>query len=220
MPQVFQSKPTTVQPTKTPSDTAKKVSTLSVPLHNLSIFSSFAQHPTNISFRNQEQDEEIVLFLRKHLITNVPWIITTIFLIVIPILFFGILQLSNTALSFLPQQYINAILTLYFIIVGYYVLLNFCYWFYNVSFMTTIRVIDLDYSDVVIIDVAATKVAQIKDVTYQQVGVIRSFFDYGDVFIRTDAPEAGTHVNFDFLAIPHPARATAIIHDFISEGGD
>ena len=52
-----------------------------------------------ISFSNQKEDEEIILFLRAHFITNFPWITISVILIILPII---ILIISNFIDSSLP----------------------------------------------------------------------------------------------------------------------
>lgn len=77
--------------------------------------------------------------------------------------------------------------------------------------MTSERVVDIDFSQLVFESVAATKLTQVEDVSYHQVGVVRSIFDYGDVSVQT----AGTATNFLFSGIPHPEKVVNIINDLI-----
>ena len=37
-------------------------------------FSSFLSYPENVHFDTQEEKEQIILLLRKHWVTNIPWI--------------------------------------------------------------------------------------------------------------------------------------------------
>jgi hypothetical protein len=89
--------------------------------------------------------------------------------------------------------------------------LNFLNWFYNISLVTNQRVIDFDFRVLFSKQVAATKIVQIEDVSLNEVGLIRSVFDYGDVKIQT----AGTVEFFEFLAVPHPEKVVHIISDLI-----
>ena len=50
----------------------------------LGMFTSFCENPDGITFNTQEKDEQISLLLRRHFVTNIPWIFITIILIVFP----------------------------------------------------------------------------------------------------------------------------------------
>ena len=61
----------------------RKELTVLNPVH---IFTTFMKNPKGISFAEQENDESIVLFLRRDFITNVPWIVAALGLLFIPFL--------------------------------------------------------------------------------------------------------------------------------------
>ncbi|MBI1982277.1 MAG: hypothetical protein HYY87_02300 [Candidatus Levybacteria bacterium] len=175
--------------------------------------SSFCQNPLGFSFQNQEKDEKILLFLRRHLLTNLSWLIPSLLLLLLP----PLLGLFTPSLGnlfpplLLPQNYLTVLLLFYYLFVFNYMFISFISWFYNIGIITQKRVIDIDYSDIVHRYISYTKLNLIEDVTYRQTGFIRSLFNYGDVFVQT----AGTHPNFEFLSVPQPAKATHVIQELI-----
>ncbi len=202
-------------PTNPPVDPATPplvIPTPSAPVveHHLHALAAFCQNPVNISFQTQEPDEEILLFLRRHFVTNVPWIATTIFFAILPFIIGYVLSLTATVLP-ISQNAINVFIIFYYLIVFAYAYINFLSWFYNISFVTTKRVVDIDFSELVYKNVAATKLSLVQDVSYSQIGVIRSLFDYGDVLVQT----AGAMDNFDLSAVPQPERVVSIIENLI-----
>ena len=180
-------------------------------LHDVNIFSSFCQNPQGMSFQTQKPHERIILFLRSHFITNTSWIIFSLFLLFLPILIFAFLP--TFGLSFLFSAPINrfiAVFTLfYYLMVSSYVFISFLHWFYNVFIVTSERVVDIDYSDIVVHNIAVTSLTHVQDVNYTQSGFIPTFFNYGDLFVQT----AGNERNFEALSIPKPREATHIIGD-------
>lgn len=192
----------------------KKSEKKGVPMNEKHIhaLSSFCQNPIGISFAAQEKDEQILLFLRRHFITNTPWVIIGLFLIVLPMLLPFLFTLTGFLLT-LPQNLTILFIAFYYLIVFAYLFINFISWFYNIGLITTKRVVDVDFSDLVYHNVAATKLNLIQDVDYTQVGVLPSLFNYGDVFVQT----AGDKPNFDFLAVPNPSKAAHIIEDLIGK---
>ncbi len=173
-------------------------------------FSNLCVWPGNVTFENQEQDEEIVLLVRRDLITNVPWIIAALILIFIPVL------ISTFSFVFSPffnptAQIITIALLFYYLIVFGFILVQFMLWYFNVGLVTTKRIIDFNVSGVLFKEVSETKLNIVEDVSYSQVGSIRSLFNYGDVLIQT----AATIENFSFERVPDPARIVKIIADMI-----
>jgi len=45
---------------------------------------AFVTRPANLHFETQEHQEEIILFLRRHIITNVPWVVITLVMVGAP----------------------------------------------------------------------------------------------------------------------------------------
>src|SRR5437899_8823284 len=71
------------------------VETLQPNIHNAGIFSTYCKNPGNISFGTQEPSEQILLFLRRDFITNVPWILSSLLLTIAPTLLSVITSWTN-----------------------------------------------------------------------------------------------------------------------------
>lgn len=206
----------TARPSAPPPQSASPTTVGSTfPTVSAGMFSSYKEHPGNVTFQTQEDDEEILLFLRRHLITNLPWILTSLILMLLPLLFLVINVLMPFVNLFpgffLSTNYWVIIILSYYLVIFAFIFARFIDWFYNISIVTQRRIVDIDYSNLISHDLAITKVELVEDVRYTQMGFVQSLFNYGDVFIQT----AGKHENFDFHKIPKPAIATAIIEDLI-----
>jgi len=184
-------------------------------LTDMNSFSSFSQNPQGVKFQTQKPHESIILFLRAHFITNISWIIFSLFLLVLPIIVS--ILFSKFALDFLSSASLNRFITVftlfYYLMVSSYVFISFLHWFYNVFMVTSERIVDIDYSDIVVHNIATTNLSHVQDVNYTQSGFIPTFFNYGDLFVQT----AGTERNFEALSIPKPREATHIIGDLIGK---
>lgn len=198
--------------TSTKTDPVKKAFALSEK-QPVGFFSTFCENPEGVSFQNQEPDEVIVLFLRKHFITNVPWITTVIFLIFLPFFVYLFLASQNLLITSLSSQLKTIIIAFYYLIVFAYAYISFITWYYDVFIISQKRVVDIDFSDLIYHHMAITKIELIQDVIYSQTGFLRSLFNYGNLFIQT----AGNNPNFDALAIPQPAKAAQIISNLIGK---
>lgn len=177
-------------------------------------FSSYFEAPKKVKFANELDEEILLLFLRQHFVVNIPWIIKAIALGLIPVLFefLAAFGFYSTGFADITSKFILYFFYYFFIFSGY-VFVNYMTWFYNISLVTNLRVVDIDFSDIVFENVAATKFPQLEDVSYSQIGIIRSLFDYGDVFVQT----AGTARNFEFMAVPHPENVIRIINSLLGK---
>jgi hypothetical protein len=182
------------------------------------LFSAFVPEPINIKFENQEDDEKVLLLLRKHFVTNVPWILISILLILVPFVapFFPFF-------TYLPIRYIPIIFIGWYLLVFVYIFENFLLWFYNIYIVTNERVIDVDFYNILYKEVSDARIDKIQDVSYDQNGFVEAFLNYGDILIQTAAEKT----EFTFEKVPEPDKVISVInllldkdHDEHFQGGE
>jgi hypothetical protein len=210
MPVLFDS--SNIQPVSDkPVITQKQVNDIVGSKETKRSFNSFIKHPRSIHFLSQGKDEHIILFLRKHPITQLPWILSSLILIGIPLF---LIPLVKTAFPIaIPANYGVILYAFYYLIVFAYMLVNFILWYYNVNMVTSQRVVDIDFAYLLVQEMSATRITQIEDVTIQTIGVFSALFDYGNVIIQT----AGADPNIEFLSVPKPEQVSQIIIRLMGE---
>lgn len=220
MPDVFNSAQTQSEPTVSdnpaPSGSRDAVPPMLHGSHPIHALSSYLEMPTGVTFDTQEPGETILLFLRQDIITNVPWIFATILLLIAPFLIGYVAAISQSPFQYFPPNFFLVIRIFYYLIVAAYVFVNFITWYFNVSLITTQRVIDVDFADLIYKNVAGTKLNLVQDVSFTQVGAIRAVFDYGEVLIQT----AAALDNFSLRAIPRPERVVQIVENLLGKEND
>lgn len=172
-------------------------------------YTSFCYYPKGVKFQDQESDEEVILLVRQHFITNIPWILGLFLIGVVPPLLF----------LFVPIFYLIPISSnlLFFATVFYYVILfsfaimYFTIWYFNVGIVTNKRLIDVDVHNILIRILSEARLNTIQDITITQVGGIRSIFNYGDIDIQTQ----GFKQNIEFYRVPHPNFIRTLIGNLI-----
>jgi hypothetical protein len=169
---------------------------------------SFCPVPEGARFETQEANEEIILLLRAHVITNIPWILIATLMLVAPM----ILRIAP-AFSFFPDRFLAVGTLFWYLLTIAFIFEQFLNWYFNVYIVTDERIVDVDFANLLYKKVSETKLDKIQDVTYSQVGVARSLFNYGNVFVQT----AGEVTEFEFLAVPRPDRVAAAIRALITE---
>jgi hypothetical protein len=191
----------------TPLDTLQK--------NTMHMFTAFKEMPDRVCFQSQEDGEIILLFLRRNFVTNISWLFSSFVFGFLPFLFYYAVQLSLAPVTSIPPNYIFVLFIFYYLILGTIVFINFITWYFNIMLVTTARIIDINFADLVYKNIAETKISLVQDVSYTQVGVIRALFDYGDVLIQT----AGALDNFDFKAVSKPERVVQIVEGLIGQRG-
>lgn len=176
------------------------------------LLAMFHEKPEGIKLSQEDADEEILLFLRRHYITNIPWQVGTVVFALLPIIGFAVYPYLTLPFS-LPANYVVITLLFYYLIVFGYAFISFVVWFYNVGIVSNKRLIDIDINGISSKNVAATELQDILDISYEQSGFQQNLFDYGNVHIETEAIKP----NFEFLQVPHPARVTEIITNLIAK---
>ncbi len=172
-------------------------------------FSSFYLYPENIDFETREEGEEIILMLRKHIVTNAGWAAGAILLLFVPTVFsfFGVFGI-------LPGGYGFVATMGWYLVIFAYVFEKFLTWYFNVYFVTNLRIIEVSFNNLINKQVSAAIVEKVQDVTYTTTGIFRTVFDFGNVFIQTAAEVE----EFDFFAVPHPERVAKVIDDLKTKG--
>lgn len=111
-------------------------------------------------------------------------------------------------LNFLPARYFPIILIGWYLLVFVYVFENFLLWFYNIYIITSERIIDVDFYNILYKEVSDARIEKIQDVSYDQNGFIEAFFNYGDILIQT----AGEKEEFTFEKVPEPDKIVGVIN--------
>lgn len=172
------------------------------------IFSSLCEYPHNISFKHQDEDEEVVLLIRRDFITNLPWIISILLLSLFPPVFLILGPIFFPFISVSGILLISIIIFYYLALFGF-ALLYYAVWYFNVGLVTNKRIIDLDVPNILVNETSEAALESIADVSFTQVGSIRSIFNYGDVFVQTEA----IRNNLEFDRAPEPNLIRKIIGD-------
>jgi len=171
-----------------------------------SLIASYLRNPKGVNFEIKEKQEKIELLLRMHPITNVKWILISIIMIIAPV----VLK-SFPILDFLPGNYQFIVILGWYLIVTSFVFESFLTWYFNVYIITDERIIDVDFYNLIYKDISTAEVERIQDVSYRMGGVVRTLFNYGDVFIQTAAEKP----NFEFLAVPKPDKVVKLLQDLM-----
>lgn len=169
---------------------------------------SFLVLPPTIKFETQAVEEEIILLLRRHWITNIPWIFLTLLMIIIPLIL-TIVPL----LAFLPVRFRLVVIAMWYLITLAFVFEKFLGWFFNVYIITDERILDVDFVSLTYREVSETQIEKIQDIAYKTGGFLKAIFDYGNVYIQT----AGALPKIEFELVPKPHKIVQILNQLMMQ---
>lgn len=164
-------------------------------------FHSLKFNPS-IHFDLQRDSEEVLLLIREHPITQIPWILNTLGLIII-------LTIINTLI---PPMFTVQQVLFFNIFAGStifaYSWLNFLRWYFQVGIITNERILDIDFKSILYKEVSITNIANIEEISTRSGGYIGALFNYGDIFIKT----AGANEDIEFHKAPNPTIVIKLIN--------
>lgn len=172
---------------------------------------SFAVNPDGVRFETQEEEERVILFLRQHLVVNVPWVVLAIILVFAPSVLLPLL-IRNVPFAIPTSYLLVGTLAWYMATVGF-ILTQFLRWYFNIYIVTNERIVDIDFYYLLFKRFSQAELEKIQDISYSTGGIFATVFNYGEVMIET----AGEAPNLEFVAVPRPDRVVETIRN-ITEG--
>ncbi|PIU33095.1 hypothetical protein COY29_03950 [Candidatus Woesebacteria bacterium CG_4_10_14_0_2_um_filter_39_14] len=174
-------------------------------LHSLT---TVAFKPARLRFEDQDVDEQIILFTRPHLITNLKWFLLAVLMALVPPFTFIFLNFG-----FIPINFRFVGLLIWYLLTFAFVFERFLVWFFNVEIVTNKRILDVNIPNILFRDITQTPLGKIQDITAETAGFMRSILAFGDVRVQT----AGTVPEIKFEAVPSPNKISQILNDLWRE---
>lgn len=182
-----------------------------------SSLASFMPFPKRISVEIQDEEEKIILLVRKHWITNLGWMVLVAVMILAPLLL-GRLPF----LELMPLRFQFMSLILWYLLTTAVALEGFLSWFFDAFVITDERIIDIDFYNLIYKNITATKIDNIEDVTYTVSGALPSMLNYGTVLVQTAGAgirltPGDTKPSIEIRDTPKPAKVARLINELILE---
>jgi len=174
--------------------------------HSLS--SMLISPSANVRFETQDPEEEILMILRAHWLTNIPWFVVAVLLFFAP----TVLR-SFPLLDSFPIRFQMMFVVVWYLILLMYVFERFLSWFFNMTIITDERIVDVDFLNLTTKKVSDTDLDKIQDVSFTNAGAIGAIFNFGDVLVQT----AAEVTEFVFEKVPSPADVAKILQRLRTE---
>lgn len=199
MPTVFTAR--TASASKKAPDFVDEKRTIMTPL------TAFAVSPEGVRFETQEKEEEVVLFLREHLIVMLPSALLVLLLAISPVVLFPFLLHFLQLPVVIPTGYFIVGAAFWYVVTFGVAIMSFLRWYFNIYIVTDRRIVDIDFIHLLYKEFSEAHLDKIQDINYKSSGIFAAFFDYGDVFVQT----SGAIPEIEFLAVPKPVKVVETI---------
>ncbi len=171
------------------------------------VMGAYCVYP-GVRFVTQQEDEEIVLLLRAHPITNVGWILVAAGMLILP----GIL-LATGMFADVPGKFVFIGRLMWYLVTLMYIFERFLHWYYSVFIVSNERLVDIDFVNLMYRVITYANLNHIEEPAMMTGGFIRSIFQYGDVMVTT----ASEQPTIEALAVPYPQKVVDIISRLAEE---
>ncbi len=174
-------------------------------------------------FPGQSPEEQVALFIRRHWVAFLPWllfspVLFTIFTVVALIMWFS----PPDILGFAPQT-IRAFVAIlggtFYLSLMFSLLRSWMSFYLDVTIVTERRLVDIEQEGIFSRRIAEQSLLRVQDVSARQQGFLQHLLNYGNLYIET----AGEQPNFELHNIPRPndiAKTILDLHDrLVGAGG-
>lgn len=177
---------------------------------------SFALNPDNVRFETQEAQETVILFLRQHIVVNVPWVLLAILMLIAPTIIFPLVFRVMRLTVTVPVGYIIVATIWWYVATFGFIVAKSLGWFINIYIVTNERIVDIDFYYLLYKHFAEAELGKVQDISYTSQGIFAAIFNYGDVTIET----AGEAPHLVFETVPHPEHVVETIRSLMEQQGN
>lgn len=158
---------------------------------------------------NARPGEKVQLFMRRHWIVPFEIITYAFFLYAVPAA--GIWYFYDTWSRWTAVPYLGPVIVLaaciYVLLIWLFTFLQFTDYYLDVWIVTNERIINVEQKGLFTRVASELHLSAIEDSTSEVRGIIRTFLDYGNVYVQT----AAERTRFLFKTVPHPEQVKETI---------
>ncbi|MFZ2664130.1 MAG: hypothetical protein WAX66_02105 [Patescibacteria group bacterium] len=175
------------------------------------ILRSFIKNPPNTSYQGRDNNEHIILIVRKSLIAIYKWVFAFILLLIIPVFLIPKLSsLEYNGYAVFSDSFIRCLTAFWYLFSIGITFQNFLNWYFEVLLVTNKKVVDIDCACT---NISETTLNNIQDVTSKINKGWEQILNIGSIYIQT----AAEREEFEFDTIDNPSFVRDAISDLISE---
>lgn len=171
----------------------------------------FEIFPDQIKFANQNQDEKVFVFVRRHWSENISWFSRNISYFLIPWIILFVLNLLQVQLDFITSKEIGIIIIAFYSIIATNLIKDFTDWYYDSYIITNERIISYEFKPFAKYQINEGMLQDIQAVKEVSAGLLANLFGYGTVEVAFEGPREP----ITFLRVSSPTKIRDILTDLV-----
>lgn len=175
---------------------------------------SLIKNPINTSYDGKDHDEEVLLLVRRSLVTTLTWFIGGLLYFIVP--FFVIPYIRKMSYEGNPafsDLFIFSLIFFWYVFLFGYFLREFLDWYFEVLLITNKKIIDIDRGAT---NISETPLTNVQDVTSETPSMIGQIFNIGSIKIQTAAESK----EFEFSLMDDPSKVRDFLSDIVAKKGN
>lgn len=171
----------------------------------------FEIFPENIKFANQNPDEKVFVFVRRHWFENLSWFTRNMSYCLIPWIILFVLAILQVQLTFITSKEIGLIIIAFYSVIATNLIKDFTDWYYDSYIITNERIISYEFKPFAKYQINEGMLQDIQAVKEVSAGLLANLFGYGTVEVAFEGPREP----ITFLRVSSPTRIRDILTDLV-----
>jgi hypothetical protein len=178
-------------------------------MKKIDLFTSFIKNPKETSYEGKDPDEDVILLIRRSLLTTIGWLLVSLIFLLIPIVLIPVVSKIQYNGSDIFNDFFLFCLTLFwYVFVFYFAFESFLQWYFEVLLITNKKIVDIDKNCT---NISETPLNNIQDVTSKMNSVWGQVFNIGSIHVQTAAESQ----EFEFTFVDNPSAVRDTVSDLI-----
>lgn len=150
------------------------------------------------------EDEKIIIFTRRHVVSMLGTIILIIFMFLIPLIILAAIFFTNRPiLSGITLNFIVIGASIYYLVAATYAFTEWISYYFDIFIVTEDEIIDINQEGIFDRSITEVSLLRVQDVSARIKGFLPTIFAYGDVVAESAGENTRTYV---IDSIPNPVE--------------
>lgn len=174
------------------------------------LFKSFIKNPVDTSYQGRDQDEHVIIVVRKSLVAMYGWLLSFVILLIVPLFIMPLISgFTYEKVAIFSANFMFCFTAFWYLFSFGFAFQGFLNWYFEVLLITNKKVVDIDHAAT---SISETTLNNIQDVTSKISGNLDQIFNIGSIHIQT----AAEREEFEFHTVDDPSYVRDAISDLIS----
>lgn len=168
----------------------------------------------DIQFPGKDDNEKVHLIIRRHWIVYITHGLTSIVLLLLPIILFVVIVNYFQITFGFPLNHILVLgISIFYLYLSTQFIISFMNYYFDIWLITNKRIIALEQKSLFNRIISELALKNVQDITIEKNGILPTMLDFGTLFVQS----AGRRTRFTFETVPHIYEVKEELNDLVSK---